>query len=98
MQHQPQTGSVPPRITVHDPEWRDLAGKTIYNNAQKAADKNAARCGFPRNGARAGMGTISKLLFFLIILAGLAFVGFAYLGDLSPSITTVTEPVQLDVD
>ncbi len=44
------------------------------------------------------MGTLIKLLFLLVVLAGIAFVGFAYLGDLSPNVTTISEPVTLDVD
>ena len=39
-----------------------------------------------------------KFLFLVVVLAGVGLVGFAYLGDLSPSVTTVTEPVVLDVD
>jgi hypothetical protein len=44
------------------------------------------------------MGRLFKFLFFLVVLGGLALVGFAYVGDLSPTVTTVTEPVTLDVD
>ena len=39
-----------------------------------------------------------KLLFFLLLLGFVGLVGFAYLGDLSPEIETVKEPVTLDVD
>ena len=39
-----------------------------------------------------------KLLFFLLLLGFVGLVGFAYLGDLSPEIETVKEPVSLDVD
>ncbi|MAQ44872.1 MAG: hypothetical protein CL813_11950 [Confluentimicrobium sp.] len=44
------------------------------------------------------MGKLIKLLLILVILGGLALIGFAYLGDLTPSQTEVTEPVTLDVD
>lgn len=39
---------------------------------------------------------LAKLLFFLIIVAFIALVGFAYLGDLSPDIQDRTQPVNLD--
>ncbi|WP_255569778.1 hypothetical protein [Actibacterium sp. 188UL27-1] len=39
-----------------------------------------------------------KLLFFLLLLGFVGLVGFAYLGDLSPQIENVKEPVTLDVD
>ncbi len=42
------------------------------------------------------MGRLIKYLFYLIILAGLGLVGYAYLGDLSPSQEDVTTPVELD--
>ena len=44
------------------------------------------------------MGKLIKLLLILVILGGLALIGFAYRGDLTPSQTEVTEPVTLDVD
>lgn len=37
-----------------------------------------------------------KLLFFLAILAFIALVGYAYLGDLSPDIHDRTQPVSLN--
>ena len=39
-----------------------------------------------------------KFLVLVVLLAGAGLVGFAYVGDLSPNVTTVTEPVVLDVD
>lgn len=44
------------------------------------------------------MGRLWKALVFLLLLGGLAFVGYAYLGDLSPRQETVSEPVELDAD
>ena len=37
-----------------------------------------------------------KLLFALVVLLVVAVVGYAYLGDLSPAQTDVSEPVSLD--
>lgn len=37
-----------------------------------------------------------KFLFYLLILAALVVVGYAYLGDLSPSRDDVVEPVELN--
>lgn len=39
-----------------------------------------------------------KFLLFLVVLAALALVGYAYLGDLSPSQSQVQEPLTLEVD
>lgn len=44
------------------------------------------------------MGRLWKLLLFLIVLAILGFIGFAYLGDLTPNQSLVSEPVELDAD
>lgn len=44
------------------------------------------------------MGRLLKLLVVLIVIAGLAVVGYAYLGDLTPERQEVREPVSLDVD
>lgn len=37
-----------------------------------------------------------KLLFVLAVLIGSAVLGYAYLGDLRPDQTDVSEPVTLD--
>ena len=39
-----------------------------------------------------------KLLFVLALFGGLALVGYAYLGDLEPRQTRVTEPVTLQLE
>lgn len=39
-----------------------------------------------------------KLMLLVLVVGAAAFVGFAYVGDLSPGVTSVTEPVVLDVD
>lgn len=44
------------------------------------------------------MRVLVKVLFLVVVLAGAGLIGFAYVGDLSPDVTTVTEPVVLDVD
>lgn len=44
------------------------------------------------------MGRLWKLLLFVIVLAILGFIGFAYLGDLSPDQSLISEPVELDAD
>lgn len=42
------------------------------------------------------MGRLLKLIGFLIVLAVIALIGFAYLGDLSPDQSDIREPVELD--
>jgi hypothetical protein len=42
------------------------------------------------------MSRLFKVLLFLILLAGLGLVGFAYLGDLSPTQEDVVTPVEID--
>lgn len=37
-----------------------------------------------------------KLLFVLAVLLGAAVLGYAYIGDLSPEQSDVSEPVQLN--
>ena len=44
------------------------------------------------------MGRLFKLVLFLILVAIIGLVGFAYLGDLSPDQEKVTQPVILNVD
>lgn len=39
-----------------------------------------------------------KALFIIIILGFVGLVGFAYLGDLSPLQTDISQPLTLDVD
>ena len=42
------------------------------------------------------MFTILKLIVILLFLGAIGVVGYAYIGDLSPEQTEVTEPVKLD--
>ncbi|MEL6644029.1 MAG: hypothetical protein AAFQ79_08850 [Pseudomonadota bacterium] len=42
------------------------------------------------------MGRFWKFLLFLIILGILAFVGYAYFGDLSPDQEDISTPVEID--
>ncbi|QFS83321.1 hypothetical protein FIU97_10820 [Roseivivax sp. THAF40] len=49
------------------------------------------------------MGRLLKWLFYLVILAAIALVGYAYLGeffgaDFSPPQAEIRQPVDLDVD
>lgn len=37
-----------------------------------------------------------KLLFYLLVLGSIGLVGYAYLGDLSPQQSDVTEQIKLD--
>ncbi len=42
------------------------------------------------------MSRLWKALIFLLLLGVIAFVGFAYLGDLAPEQEIVSEPVELN--
>lgn len=42
------------------------------------------------------MGRLLKAIGFLLVLGFLALIGYAYLGDLSPVVTEVRQPVTLD--
>ena len=44
------------------------------------------------------MGRLFKLIVFLILLAAVAVVGYAYLGDLEPDRMEVNQPIELNVD
>ncbi len=44
------------------------------------------------------MGRLLKALVFLVLLGFMALTGYAYLGDLSPVVTEVSQPVTLDVE
>jgi hypothetical protein len=39
-----------------------------------------------------------KLVLFLVVAGGVALVGYAYLGDLTPTQSDVSEPVDLNAD
>jgi hypothetical protein len=39
-----------------------------------------------------------KLLVFLVLVGAVGLVGYAYLGDISPAQTDVSEPVNLNAD
>ncbi len=43
------------------------------------------------------LGRLFKFLLVLLMLAGIGFVGFAYLSDLDPQQERVTEPVDLEL-
>lgn len=44
------------------------------------------------------MKRLLKLFFFLVLLAFLGLVGYAYLGDMSPSPVEVDEAIKLDLN
>jgi len=44
------------------------------------------------------MGRLLKFLILLLVLGFIGLVGYAYLGDLSPEIKEVNQPVTLDVE
>lgn len=44
------------------------------------------------------MSRLWKLLLFVIVLAILGFIGFAYVGDLTPDTSLVSQPVELDAE
>ena len=44
------------------------------------------------------MGRLLKFLILLLLLGFIGLVGYAYLGDLSPEIKEVNQPVTLDVE
>jgi hypothetical protein len=39
-----------------------------------------------------------RLVLFLVVIGALGLVGYAYLGDLSPNQSDVSEPVNLNAD
>jgi len=43
-------------------------------------------------------GRIFKLVLFLVVTGFVGLVGFAYIGDLSPTQTDARQPVTLDVN
>ena len=44
------------------------------------------------------MGRLLKVIIFLLILGFGGLVGYAYIGDLSPDVIEVNQPVTLDVE
>jgi len=44
------------------------------------------------------MGRLLKALVFLLLLGFIALTGYAYLGDMSPIVTEINQPVTLDVE
>lgn len=44
------------------------------------------------------MGRLLKFIVFLLLLGIFAFVGYAYIGDLSPDVIEVNQPVTLDAE
>ena len=44
------------------------------------------------------MGRLLKTLVFLVLLGFIGLTGYAYLGDMSPVVNEVNQPVTLDVE
>ena len=44
------------------------------------------------------MWRLLKILLYLVVLAAIGLVGYAYIADLTPNQVRVSEPVTLDVD
>ena len=44
------------------------------------------------------MGRLIKLVFWLVVLAAIAVVGYGYLGDLTPEREDISTPVELDAN
>lgn len=44
------------------------------------------------------MGRLFKVFLFLLMIGFVGLVGYAYLGDLSPEQSEVSEPVELNAD
>jgi hypothetical protein len=44
------------------------------------------------------MGRVIKILLFLLLIGFIGLVGFAYLGNLAPVQSEVTQPVTLDAN
>ncbi len=44
------------------------------------------------------MGRLLKLLVLLLVLGFIGMIGYAYLGDLTPEIKEVNQPVTLDFE
>jgi len=82
-------------------EWRDLAQKAIYKPDQggKSGRHSGQR---QKDGPK--MWRLIKFLLFLVVLAALALIAYAYVGpiffpaDFAAPVEEVTKPVTLDVD
>jgi hypothetical protein len=44
------------------------------------------------------MGRLIKAVLMLVVLGLIGLVGYAYLGDLAPTQSTITQPVVLDAN
>ncbi len=63
--------------------------------------KARARVGLWRDGHALGkdhrlLFKLLKFLVYVLVIAAAGVVGYAYLGDLSPEVETVTQPVSFD--
>jgi len=72
-------------------EWRELCWMKSYMLLQISRKR-------PRLGSKHGdvMVRLVKFLLILVLLVALVVVGYAYLGDLTPTTTEVDEPIELD--
>ena len=75
-------------------EWREIQPKTIYKGGQfPPSDAGSGRNGQKVEGQ---MVRLLKVLGFLLVVAAIGIVGYAYLGDLSPDQEDRATPVELD--
>jgi hypothetical protein len=51
-----------------------------------------------KTGKAGDMGRLVKLVLMLVVLGLIGLSGYAYLGDLSPAQSTITQPVNLDAN
>jgi hypothetical protein len=67
-------------------------------NADHRPRRSVGRHEAKKGGDHGTMGRILKLLLLLVVLGVLGLIGYSYSGYLVPEQTTVTTPVELDVD
>ncbi|WP_163887124.1 hypothetical protein [Aliiruegeria sabulilitoris] len=73
------------------PQWREIPRDAMYKIARRSHEGAGKE-------SRQEMWRLIKLLFFLVVIAGIGLVGYAYIADLTPTQQRVSEPVTLDVD
>lgn len=82
-------------------EWRELGGNAIYirpEPARRLANRWHRRKTTVKSDWQAFMLRVLKALIVFLLFAFLGLVAYAYLGDLSPEQSEVSQPVELDVD
>jgi hypothetical protein len=67
-----------------------------YVNVTGSAAQPVRRAQKEKSGRAGDMGRLVKAVLALVVLGLLGLAGYAYLGDLSPTQTQITQPVVLD--